>query len=63
MCRAATTRLQRNRHYFKWSQSNFKDKEKFVVACLSPQEKLAIRKFYALVVQRRQRSKTEKRAS
>ena len=52
----------KSRYYFKWFQSKFKDKEKFVVACLSPQEKLAIRKFYVLVVQQRQRNPTEKRA-
>ena len=53
----------KSRYYFKRFQSKFKDKEKFVVACLSPQEKLAIRKFYVLVVQQRQRNPTEKRVS
>ena len=47
--------------HFKWIQSKLGEKEKFVVACLRPQEKLSNRKFYVLVVQRRQRSPTEKR--
>ena len=56
MRRAVTMLRQQNRYYFKRFQSKFKEKEKFVVACLSPHEKLAIRKFYVLVVQRRQRN-------
>ena len=50
VCRAVTMPLLRNRHHFKLMKSKFKGKEKFVAACLRPQEKLPIRKLYVFIV-------------